>query len=127
MNGERTNIILKLDGKEYFCDATLPAYRDVRDEIPYIATSTWITGFWDSLKIHKGPSRLMLSIICMPMVTEHVLAMTSRQSYANYKRDISYQVLDVDGVVLDEFRLVGCHVTDGDLLEFHPDRVIRKS
>lgn len=125
MSGGRTYIILNLDGREYYCDATLPEYRDIRDEIPYLATSTWKTHFWSSLKIHKGPNRLMLSIVCMPLRTEYMLAQTSRQSYAYRKKDIRVSVVGEEGVIYEELKLIGCYVTEGDCLEFHPDRVIR--
>lgn len=87
-------------------------------EIPFLNTSTYVVGkyTWESITLTlRDPIGPSASQAVMEWVRLHSESVTGRQGYAvAYKRDIVLEMLDPTGVVVSQWVLKNCMLTDVD-------------
>ena len=87
-------------------------------EIPFLNTSTWVSGRfrWDALDVTMrdpiGPSAAQA---IMEWVRLHAESVTGRMGYAaGYKKNVTLEMLDPTGVVIERWKLVNTMLTSAD-------------
>ena len=98
--------------------ASRPHISQNETEIPFLNTSTYVVGkyIWESINLTlRDPIGPSASQAVMEWVRLHSESATGRQGYAvSYKRDIVLEMLDPTGVVVSQWILKNCMLTDVD-------------
>lgn len=104
-------------------NASRPTVNQSETEIPFLNTSTWVTGryIWDPVRVTlRDPIGPSASQAIMEWYRLHSESVTGRQGYAaGYKRNVEIEMLDPTGVVVSKWVLVNAFmsgtVSFGDL------------
>jgi len=106
----------------WLASAARPSISQNEVEIPFLNTSTWVLGrfTWEPISITLrdpiGPSAAQAVMEWVRLGSESI---TGRQGYSSgYKRQLSIEMLDPTGVVVEKWMLDGAMVTNvnfGDL------------
>jgi hypothetical protein len=106
----------------WLSSASRPSITQNEVEIPFLNTSTWVIGrfTWDTIDVvFRDPIGPSASQAIMEWVRLHSESITGRQGYAaGYKRNVSLEMLDPTGVVVEKWDLQGTMLTNvgfGDL------------
>lgn len=87
-------------------------------EIPFLNTSTWVAGRfrWDAIDITlRDPIGPSASQAIMEWVRLHAESVTGRMGYAaGYKKNVTLEMLDPTGVVIERWKLVNTMLTSSD-------------
>ena len=105
--------------QEWFVKSTSrPKYSADEVEIPFLNTSTFVTGRfkWETISVtFRDPIGPSATQALMEWVRLHSESVTGRQGYAaGYKKDIELEMLDPTGVVIEKLILQGTMLTDVD-------------
>jgi hypothetical protein len=104
---------------EWFVEtAARPSIKINSTEIPFLNTSTFVAGRfnWDPISVKfRDPIGPSAAQALMEWVRLHAESVTGRMGYAaGYKKDVTLQLLDPTGVVVEKWILVGTFLTDVD-------------
>lgn len=87
-------------------------------EIPFLNTSTWVAGRfrWESIDVtFRDPIGPSASQAIMEWVRLHAESVTGRMGYAaGYKKNVTLEMLDPTGVVIERWKLVNTMLTSAD-------------
>jgi hypothetical protein len=87
-------------------------------EIPFLNTSTWVAGRfrWDAIDVTlRDPIGPSASQAIMEWVRLHAESVTGRMGYsAGYKKNVTLEMLDPTGVVIERWKLVNTMLTSSD-------------
>jgi hypothetical protein len=87
-------------------------------EIPFLNTSTWVAGRfkWEAIDVKfKDPIGPSASQALMEWVRLHAESVTGRMGYAaGYKKNVTLEMLDPTGVVIERWKLVNTMLTSAD-------------
>lgn len=87
-------------------------------EIPFLNTSTWVAGrfTWDAIDVTlRDPIGPSASQAVMEWVRLHAESVTGRMGYAaGYKKNVTLELLDPTGVVVERWKLVNTMLTSSD-------------
>ena len=105
--------------QEWFVKSTSrPKYSADEVEIPFLNTSTFVTGRfkWETISVtFRDPIGPSATQALMEWVRLHSESVTGRQGYAaGYKKDIELEMLDPTGVVIEKWILQGTMLNDVD-------------
>lgn len=104
---------------EWFVEtASRPKVSIGATEIQFLNTSTFVSGRfkWESISVKfRDPIGPSASQALMEWVRLHAESVTGRMGYASgYKQDLTLEMLDPTGVVIEKWLLVGCILTNVD-------------
>ena len=105
--------------QEWFVkSSSRPKYSADEVEIPFLNTSTFVTGRfkWETISVtFRDPIGPSATQALMEWVRLHSESVTGRQGYAaGYKKDIELEMLDPTGVVIEKWILQGTMLNDVD-------------
>jgi len=87
-------------------------------EIPFLNTSTWVSGRfrWETIDItFKDPIGPSAAQAIMEWVRLHAESVTGRMGYAaGYKKNVTLEMLDPTGVVIERWKLINTMLTSAD-------------
>ncbi len=87
-------------------------------EIPFLNTSTWVSGRfrWETMDItFRDPIGPSATQAIMEWVRLHAESVTGRMGYAaGYKKNVTLEMLDPTGVVIERWKLVNTMMTNAD-------------
>ena len=87
-------------------------------EIQFLNTSTFVSGRfkWDPISVKfRDPIGPSASQALMEWVRLHAESVTGRMGYASgYKQNLTLEMLDPTGVVVEKWILIGCFLTKAD-------------
>ena len=87
-------------------------------EIPFLNTSTWVAGRfkWAAIDVtFRDPIGPSASQAIMEWVRLHAESVTGRMGYAaGYKKNVTLEMLDPTGVVIERWKLVNTMMTSAD-------------
>jgi hypothetical protein len=87
-------------------------------EIPFLNTSTWVSGRfkWEAIDVTlRDPNGPSASQAIMEWVRLHAESVTGRMGYAaGYKKNVTLEMLDPTGVVIERWKLVNTMMTSAD-------------
>ena len=102
----------------YFETANRPKIKIDDVEIPFLNTSTWVSGrfIWETMPITlRDPIGPSATQAMMEWVRLHAESVTGRMGYAaGYKKDVELEMLDPTGVVIEKWIMQGTMLTDVD-------------
>jgi hypothetical protein len=104
---------------EWFVEtASRPKISIGSKEIEFLNTSTFVSGRfkWETMNIKfRDPIGPSASQALMEWVRLHAESVTGRMGYAaGYKQDLTLEMLDPTGVVVEKWILQGCIITSAD-------------
>jgi hypothetical protein len=104
---------------EWFVESSGRPSIDINStEIQFLNTSTFVAGRfkWNPISVKfRDPIGPSATQALMEWVRLHAESVTGRMGYAaGYKKDVTLQLLDPTGVVVEKWILKGCFLTDVD-------------
>ena len=104
---------------EWFVEsASRPKISITSKEIEFLNTSTFVSGRfkWEAITIKfRDPIGPSAAQALMEWVRLHAESITGRSGYASgYKQNLTLELLDPTGVVIEKWELIGCIITNAD-------------
>ena len=104
---------------EWYVESTSrPAITIGSTPIPFLNTERYVAGryTWGEISVtFRDPIGPSASQALMEWVRLHAESVTGRMGYAaGYKKDVTLQMLDPTGVVVEKWIMVGCFLTKAD-------------
>jgi hypothetical protein len=104
---------------EWFVEsASRPKISIASKEIEFLNTSTFVSGRfkWEPITVKfRDPIGPSAAQALMEWVRLHAESITGRMGYASgYKQDLTLELLDPTGVVIEKWQLIGCIITNAD-------------
>ena len=102
----------------YVESASRPSIDIGKKEIKFLNTETYVSGSfkWGEITVKlRDPIGPSASQAVMEWVRLHAESVTGRMGYAaGYKKDVTLQMLDPTGVVVEKWIMIGCFLTKAD-------------
>jgi hypothetical protein len=102
----------------YVESAARPAITIKSVEIPFLNTKKYVAGQyeWGEISVtFRDPIGPSAAQALMEWVRLHAESVTGRMGYAaGYKKDVTLQMLDPTGVVVEKWLMIGCFITKAD-------------
>ena len=119
---QKNRFILKFDNlgiNEWFVESTSrPSINIKEQEIPFINSKRYVASSyeWDSIDVtFRDPIGPSAAQALMEWVRLHAESVTGRMGYAaGYKKDVTLQMLDPTGVVVEKWVMIGTFLSDVD-------------
>jgi hypothetical protein len=104
---------------EWYVESTSrPAITIASTPIPFLNTERYVAGryTWGEIPVtFRDPIGPSAAQALMEWVRLHAESVTGRMGYAaGYKKDVTLQMLDPTGVVVEKWILIGCFLTKAD-------------